>query len=203
MSLKTIQGSPCRIDKRTLIAQHLYQNLQRLPFLPSSRPYNLTVCHEKSFLWFRVAKVGTRTIFKHFERNHLKLDAEHPMSIYYPVKAYENYTKFAFVRNPWDRLVSCWHDKVLGMNYFRFSNIKHTQMQHFANFVAWVGRLNIETCDPHLRLQCRLIDLNHIDFIGRLEHFSTDLATIFRQLNIPYVENIRKNVYDEEGTQCP
>jgi hypothetical protein len=187
------------LDRRSTLAQYFYAQLRRLFFLPSSHPYNLTVCHEKAFLWFRVAKVGTRTIFKHFEQNGLKLDAEHPMSVYYPVTAYDDYFKFAFVRNPWDRIVSCWHNKVLGMNYFRFSEAELTEMQHFSSFVAWVGRLNIETCDPHLRLQCRLIDLNHIDFIGRLEHFSTDLATIFRRLGIPYVEKIRKNVSTQRG----
>lgn len=182
------------MDRRSTLAQYFYAKLRRLSFMPSSRFYNLTVCHEKAFLWFRVAKVGTRTIFKHFERNDLILDAEHPMSVYYPVKAYDTYLKFAFVRNPWDRLVSCWHNKVLGMNYFHLSQDQLVKMQQFPNFVAWVERLNIEACDPHLRLQCRLIDLNHIDFIGRLENFSTDLATVFQRLDIPYEEKIRKNV---------
>lgn len=192
--MRTIPDNPKRLDRTSKATELVYGALHKMPFLPSSRRYNITVCHEKRFIWFRVAKVGTRTIYYHLRESNVHLDAQHPYNIHYPIKLYGDYFKFAFVRNPWDRLVSCWHDKVGNSNYFKFSEAELTDMRTFVNFVNFVSGLDIENCDPHLRLQCRLIDLNHIDYLGRLESLRSDLSKIFHILGIP-LENIEaKNV---------
>ena len=58
-------------------------------------------------------------------------------------------------------------------------------MKRFENFVNYVSNLDMENCDIHLRLQCRLIDLDHIDYIGRFETFSDDFRSICQKLDIP------------------
>ncbi len=40
----------------------------------SSELYNLTISHHYRFVWFRVAKVGTRTILEHFKASDVPLD---------------------------------------------------------------------------------------------------------------------------------
>lgn len=177
----------------------MYQKLsstliRSIPRLPSNGQYNITLCHTMKFLWFRVAKAGTRTLFDVFDQARIELDAEHPMLCHYPTDLYRGYFKFAFVRNPWDRLVSCWQNKVVESNHFRFSdNTLHT-MQTFGNFVDFVAKQNIATCNNHIRLQQKLIDLNNIDFLGRFETFNDDLSKVIEIIGLKRVTINQKNI---------
>lgn len=67
-------------------------------------------------------------------------------------------------------------------------------MRIFENFVEYVSNLNIEKCDRHLRLQSSLIDLNNIDYLGRMETFDSDTNYIFRKLGLTEKEVEPKNV---------
>lgn len=178
-----------------------YQKISRalfqlMPFFPSSGQYNITLCHEKKFLWYRVAKVGTRSTFEVFKQAGVSLDAEHPMFCHYPTNLYDGYFKFAFVRNPWDRLVSCWKNKVIDANSFRFSDAQLLEMQSFKNFVKFVGNQDLAKCNHHYRLQSKLIDMNNVDFIGRFERFEEGLTKVTEKIGIEYTkthQNMSKN----------
>lgn len=154
--------------------------------IPSLGVYNLTICKEKQFVWFRVAKVGTRSIYTILKEQEFRLDADHTYNRQYIPHVYRDYYKFAFVRNPYDRLVSTWKDKILQINYFGFNEEEYKKMKEFKSFVNWVSQFEIETADSHLRTQHSLIDLNHIDFIGRFERFEEDLSIILKRFNIAY-----------------
>jgi len=145
------------------------------------------------FVWFRVAKVGTRTIFDVLQKANLSLDAEHAMSCHYPINDYKNYFKFAFIRNPWDRLVSCWKNKVIDENHFHFSQEELLKMQKFENFVNFVSEQNISKCNHHLRLQSKLIDMNNLDYLGRFENFREHLKGIMKIIGIPDIKISRIN----------
>ena len=155
------------------------------PVLPSDRPYNITLSHDRRFLWYRVAKVCTRSIFAALDEGRVTLDADHPMLCYYPPRRFGDYFKFAFVRDPWDRLASCWRDKVLQRNYFNLAPSKRQSLSQFDAFVDWVSTQDLEACDIHLQLQCRLIDLNHVDFIGRFENFENDFRSVAAAIDLP------------------
>jgi len=179
-----------------------------IPINPSQKRYNITLSHEKKFIWFRVAKVGTRTILNILRRSDIKLDAENALDCHYPLALYKDYLKFAFVRNPWDRLVSCWKNKVVNNNSFNFSEEERLKMNDFRNFVLYVSNLDINTCNKHFRSQSELIDLNNIDYLGHFETFESDLKEILKILNIENYEITKKNAsnfgkyykdyYDEE-----
>lgn len=150
-------------------------------FYPSALQYNLTISDEKKFVWFRVAKVGSRTILDLFRQANIELNAEHPLDVHYPVNRYQEYFKFAFVRNPWDRLVSCWHDKGINHNLFDIRD-KGLGFEDFIDHIA--EKVDLESGNIHLRLQSRLIDLNQIDFLGRFENFEKDLNRVMQLLGL-------------------
>lgn len=168
--------------------------MHKFPFMPSAKRYNITVSKEKKFLWFRVAKVGTRTIFNHLKENNVHLDVEHAYSIYYAPALFEGYFKFAFVRNPWDRLVSCWQNKIVSKNYFSFGKDDLDKMKSFSEFVNFVEELDIENCDIHLRLQSSLIHLDAVDYLGRIETFNSDASFVFKKLGLPPKKIVSRNV---------
>jgi hypothetical protein len=115
--------------------------------------------------------------------------------IHYPVRLYADYFKFAFVRNPWSRLVSCWQNKVVDSNVeFNFGAAELKRMQDFEAFVDFVASLDINKCNSHLRLQTVLIDLNNIDYLGRMETFGDDVNHIFRILGLNEKQVVPKNV---------
>lgn len=188
-------GYSWRLTRKSIFYQKISRRLVKtLPFIPSHQPYNITISHEKQFIWFRVPKVGTRTVFNWLGQADVSLDAVGPYNCHYPVQFYKSYFKFAFVRNPWDRLVSCWYNKVIDSNYFRLSQPDRLKLHIFEYFVDWVAAKNIETCDRHLRLQSRLIDLNQLDFLGRFETMDTDLLEVAHTLGLVEVTIERKNV---------
>ena len=191
--MKTVPGQVKRLDQTSRRAQKVYEKVSQVPLLPTRRRYNLTLSHSQKFIWFRVAKVGTRTILNHLKNSNIPLEVEDVSNVYYPPKLYEDYFKFAFVRNPWDRLVSCWLDKVIKHNMYRFEKQEREKMREFENFVDYVAGLDIENCDRHLRLQSRLIDLNRIDYIGRLETFEADLNHVCKIIGVEESTITRKN----------
>lgn len=193
--MKTLPGKPSKLERKFKAIQIFYRFVRAIPFIPSAGRYNMTISHQEQFIWFRVAKAGTRTIFNHLKESNAQLDVEHANWLHYPVNLYGGYFKFAFVRNPWDRLVSCWRNKVVGYNFYKFSDSELEEMKKFENFVNYVSKLNINKCDRHLRAQSALIDLNRVDYVGRVETFDDDANYIFQQrLGLPEKEIVRKNV---------
>ena len=165
-------------------------------FLPFFERYGITVCHEKKFIWYRVAKVATRTIYDVFDKADLELINKRVSFYSNPASRCPDYFKFAFVRNPWDRLVSCWKDKVVSYNYFGFSDSERSKMKSFENFVAFLGGVDIERCDLHLRSQSKLVDVDNLDYIGRFESFTSDLHALVEKLELGEVKIRRLNASD-------
>ncbi len=167
-----------------VISRILVKGASTIPYMPSIGRYDITLCHQHKFIWFRVAKAASRTILDAFKEADIILDAQHPYSCHYPVNLYQGYFKFAFVRNPWSRLVSCWLDKVVARNFFKFSTDELLKMQKFENFIDFVAHQNLNTGNEHIRLQSKLIDINNIDYIGKIENFDTDLTKILEHIGI-------------------
>lgn len=161
--------------------------------------YNITASQKGKFLWYRVAKVGTRTIYNRLKENGADLSIDHSFALAYDAQQYSDYFQFAFVRNPWDRLVSCWQNKIVSRGSFdnapwlqRLSRKKSLEisesdfekLQDFPRFVDWIEQHRIGEVEIHVRPQSALIDLNNCDFFGRMESFEDDLAHVFERIGL-------------------
>jgi hypothetical protein len=161
---------------------HFYFNKYILSLFSSKR-YFIAYDFKKKVIWYRVAKVGTRSILKLFE-NENGSDFIYPSATPYNPRFYNKYYKFAFVRNPYDRFVSSWKDKVVERNYFKFQKIELEKMKDINHFIDWVENQNIEKCDEHIRSQYSLIDVHQLDFLGRFESFDEDFKRVAQKLNV-------------------
>ena len=106
---------------------------------------------------------------------------------------YRDYFKFAFVRNPWDRLVSCHLNKFRengpGLKIPDDVDVKLHVGMSFAEFVEAVHALPDESSNPHFRSQhtvfCPRGDgVVLADFVGRFENLSEDFDVAMRQIGV-------------------
>jgi hypothetical protein len=167
----------------------------------SPYPYNLTISHAHRFVWYRNAKVATRTILGFLEDQHpeglMVLN-----NVPYPTAAFTDYFKFGFVRHPLDRFISAWQDKVVSRNHFHFSRKERAEMQTIERFAAWVAEQDLRdlaTADRHVALQTRLIDLTQVDFLGRMETFGADFGEVCERVGLSWKEPERRNRSEPSG----
>lgn len=156
--------------------------------------YNLTISDSHRFVWFRVAKVGTRSILYVLNENQVPLDVNDYQVPYNP-KDYVGYYKFAFVRNPWERVVSCYCNKVLSKGHPAFKECFDKGFEYFIDFIK---KQDLRSADAHIRLQTSLIPVDEMDFIGRMENFEDDLLYVMDCLGLEHTHIPRSNVTSHE-----
>ena len=93
---------------------------------------------------------------------------------------YPKYFKFAFVRNPWSRLVSCYHEKMVESPSNMVS--KHIIKMNggnknvgFPRFVELICGESDSKADIHYRSQNTFFNIKQLDFLGRFETLDADV----------------------------
>jgi chondroitin 4-sulfotransferase 11 len=121
-------------------------------------------------------------------------------------RKFRRYFKFAFVRNPWDRLLSAYHflkrgglssdDRAWAENNLAASH-------SFEQFVhEWVNEININSW-VHFRPQVSFItDASGrmaMDYVGRIEHIDADFELICQRIGVsvllPRLNKVEKEHY--------
>jgi hypothetical protein len=134
----------------------------------------MSVDNNRKLIWFRAAKVASTSIFdilkQHTSINSCKYDMPYCQS------GYEGYFKFCFNRNPWDRVVSYYSDKVIKRQLF-----PECCGKYFAYFANYLEKLDLTKANGHIRLQTSCFPQDEIDFVGRLENLEEDLNFAFNK----------------------
>jgi len=115
---------------------------------------------------------------------------------------YPGLFSFAFVRNPWDRLASCYRDKILGetRDFTAFHPARHVAYclarfdvfragMSFDEFVEAVATIPDEEADDHFRSQHTFVTNARgdvaIDFLGKFETLALDFGRVCERLGLP------------------
>ena len=110
--------------------------------------------------------------------------------------------KFAFIRNPYDRLISAWKMFIQGMTnsiWKRPDDMPNSCFLSLADFLEIVTDESIaygaerrtykEIIRHHTIPQTHPFNcLGHANFVGRFERFEEDLGTIFEKLGLPLLQ---------------
>jgi hypothetical protein len=86
---------------------------------------------------------------------------------------------FAFVRNPFDRLVSTFFNKK--GTYWVYKQFKDNTFEEFAHIVCDNMNINKKSSDEHMRSQYLQMP-DKLDFIGRFENFNDDMEKVCQMI---------------------
>jgi hypothetical protein len=157
----------------------------------------IMIAREPRFIWVAVAKVASMVMQTAICR---KLDipfarwTEHALTSLAEVAAMNGYFRFAFVRNPWARLCSCYLDKIVGPTVrpqeFILADFGMTPGMPFDHFVRRVAEIDDADADEHFVSQA--FTLTHqgrlvVDYVGRFENLPHDWDVLRDRLGLPEI----------------
>ena len=157
------------------------------------KKFSVTVSDDLKYVFFRNPKTATRSVlfsldegtsvsdgvfnFTHKKNKHKTgYDREYNL-------AWDCYFKFGFVRNPWDRLVSTYNNKIKNYNQWTPKFYRKYKNYEFKDFCKALKKFNVDESEEHIRSQHKFFP-NNIDFIGRFETICSDFNFICEKLSI-------------------
>lgn len=174
--------------------------------LPPSRLRrpNLSYSIDRNFVWFRVAKTGTRTMnsilgqaiegYRYVGYTENEMIEEQKTTDF--LMSQEEVFVFTIVRNPFDRLVSAWRNKFVdkdtplaqrfrkNLGVEKTSEIELRLKSDFDFFVRTMLNSNLSMNNHFCPQSQLLLGFPEGGFVGRFEQFEADLKVILSRLNL-------------------
>ena len=155
----------------------------------------IIVSHEDKLIWVAVAKVASMVMHAAMTKKlNVPFHQWHRVSVasIAQVKRMTDYFRFAFVRDPWARLYSCYRDKIVGPTVqddeFILGAYGFAPGMPFAAFVHGVAEIDDPQADPHFASQFHA--LSHegelaVDYVGRFERLPGDWDRLRQRYDLP------------------
>lgn len=189
--LKSVDATCRQLRQRYLAARKIRQ-LKKRRTRTTAGGYSLQGFDRYHCIFVHIPKCAgvsvCRSLFGDFGAGHYPLTTFR--KVFSPTD-YSDYFKFAFVRNPWDRLFSAYRFlKRGGFNPVdrRWAEQHLAGYHNFGDFVrGWVTPDNVRSW-VHFRPQCDYLQVPDgipgIDFIGRFENLEADFARLCERLGL-------------------
>ena len=158
----------------------------------------MIVNHKRRFVFVCVPKTGSTTLSKYFKRtgefdkpkNHPWLTEKYhyPISKIQQEENVENYYKFAYHRNPFDRLVSSWIDFTQAKGHQLWSEKLTKQFKSWEDFAKnfadteWANEIHFQPTTYYTHVN----GIQAVDHVARYENFTNETQNIFTHIGIDY-----------------
>ena len=156
-------------------------------------PLLVSTSKTKKFAWFRMPKVASSSI-----KENLKSSINEDIKLRQRLDSIDiddDYFKFTFVRNPWDRIASCYRNKIQKRWKTRPSPSLKQKGLYFENnnltlkeFLTILEKKDNRFYNIHWAPQTIIVDMDKMDFIGRFENLEEDWKYICEKVKIEYTK---------------
>lgn len=187
--------------------EYLILDEKKLIYIPIPK----VACTSIKLALFSEPENGTRDYKQYMEIHSLSGKS----SFYTLTKQQKKYYIFAFVRNPLDRLVSCYEDKVRsetqhnGKYFFNtnYNNVfikrmygdKFRKEMTFDEFVGLVSKIPDAFSDGHFKSQASMLyrrGIKNPDYIGKFENLANDWQVLRKQYDCGFIEESNSTKHD-------
>jgi len=146
-----------------------------------------TISDAHRLIWYRNPKVASRTIAAALREIDPYL-TEFPGPTRLPVAMQQDYFSFAIVRNPVDRAVSLWRQKVLstpehGSKIWKLTPTQIAGLRDFDAFLDWLEKQDLDRGEAHVRKQDAFVP-REVNYIGKLENLTADWVNVLAESGI-------------------